>query len=82
MKGVRFDNSKIVLLKGTKPVRKLVFSFHLIISFEFFTIRKFYRSAKIYRPQKFVPPIIPIPKTGSILDHFVINILQNEKQYL
>ena len=26
--------------------------------------------------------MFPIPKCGSIFDHFVTNILQNEKQYL
>ena len=31
---------------------------------------------------QFVDPITLIQKYGSIFDHFVINILQNEKQYL
>ena len=66
--------------------------------FEFFAIRKFYRSAKIYRSKTWFPSfilawtlegrlwfiysILPVPKCGSIFENFVINILQNEKQYL
>ena len=30
----------------------------------------------------FVSPMVPIPKCASVGDNFVINILQNEKQYL
>ena len=54
---------------------------------EFFAIRKILQITKklffsLYSPFYIIFPILSMPKCGSIFENSVINIVQNEKQYL